>query len=200
MVVLGADGLTGTRRRCEILTADYDLDGNPDGGEECMAWPPDEVVCPAPLVDSSCLQGWFFRRPTVECERGEVVFTNEEILDARNDARLECRISVCPAIRQCAEAARSAAPCGAESCDQVDVCVHHLSGEICGWDSSSSQPLECRRCTPTIGTACPAMRDTSPPEIVEAPLVGSGGCCAEGFHCDGDRCIPDRTTSCMASP
>jgi hypothetical protein len=58
------------------------------------------------------------------------------------------------------------------------------------------RPQTCRRCSSTIGDECQHIRDTTPPEVYGAPLVDAGGCCAEGFHCDGGECLPDRTTVC----
>jgi hypothetical protein len=202
------DGQMRTRRRCEVLTADYDLDGNPDDGEECDDWPSEEPVCLPEVVEEECLQGWFFRRHLPDCEFGNVLFTSPVIVGSLSDGRLECSFDYCPQVRRCIEAARSAAPCDSgeeESCDEGGVCVRHVDGEICGWeerpdplDPSRQLPLECRRCSTTIGDICPFLRDTMPAVVNGAPLVGPGGCCAEGFHCDADRCVPDRTTSCTA--
>jgi hypothetical protein len=135
--------------RCEILSADADGDGCPDGARECPpGWDPSD----------GGLGGWFVDWSDRECEHGRLRFTDRLVTLLPGMVRIECQDMPCPSYRRCPEALAQ-----------------------------------------TRGSAC-SYPDGTPPEVTEAPLVGPGGCCAEGFRCDGDRCIPDRTTSCTTSP
>jgi hypothetical protein len=186
--VPGPDGQPRSRRRCEILPADYDGDQCPDGSGVC---PPAADDFPAGL------QGWFYDNSNPECEYGRVRFTTPDVAAPLSRVRFECLTALCPVQRQCAGAIDSEQlECaGPEDCGG-GVCVTHISGDVCGWREVSglTVPEDCRRCSPTLGGTCASMAGL--PAVSELPLIGAGGCCAEGFHCEDDACVPDRTTLC----
>jgi hypothetical protein len=174
------------RRRCEVLPADLDLDGCPDGALEC---PPDWDA------SDGGLDGWFVDWTNMQCEYGVLTFTDRAVSAIRSELHIRCIDDPCPALRSCPEALSEAPSCD-EGCEESSVCVEHRSGEICGWmelSDSTRWPLQCWRCSPTVGAWCSIAN-----AAYDAPLIGPGGCCAEGFHCDADGCVPDRTTSCTA--
>jgi hypothetical protein len=67
------------RRQCEILAADYDLDGCPDGWSDCGS-----------SADVIGLQGWYFQYPSA-CAYGETLLTSDAVTDGAVELRLECR-------------------------------------------------------------------------------------------------------------
>ncbi len=75
------------RRRCEILTADSDGDGCPDG--TCLCDPPEPGY-------EGCLQGWFVRTEGTPCERGQIAITAPEVITEGGGAHFECRAESCP--------------------------------------------------------------------------------------------------------
>ena len=180
------------RRQCEILTADYDGDGCPDGisREECEMW---EFGS-----SSGALQGWFYMEDDYSCVFGRILFTNSDVVSDTSDALLACRSYQCPEERQCPDAVMDAPRCNpfeASACDTTstdDVCVLFISGEICGWDDDGL-PRLCARCVPTVGDLC-AEADL---EWLDEPVLGFRGCCHEGFHCEeGSGCVPDASLRC----
>jgi hypothetical protein len=180
----GPDGSMRTRRRCEILPADYN-------GDQC----PDGSTCPADQYPDG-LQGWFYDDSNPECEFGQVRFTMPDVTMDNSDVRFECLTALCPVRRQCGGAAapESLACSSPQDCGNGAVCVSHISADVCGMDDAGG-PLACRRCSPTLGATCATMADL-PDAVSDLPLVGAGGCCAEGFHCESNNCVPDRTTIC----
>ena len=190
------------RRRCEILPSDYDGDGCPDGASDCDA---------DTFGGSGVLQGWFYDTEG-ECQYGQVRFTTNDVTSDESDVRFECLTALCPASRQCAFRERVEGcrddQCTPGSCGAGQVCVSHVSEEICGWsyvlDEEGNQtdvdgdgrpdtsPCSCTTCSDTVGSVCSFDPET-PPAVTNIPLVGAGGCCAEGFHCENGACIADRT-------
>jgi hypothetical protein len=69
------------RRRCEVLPADYDRDGCPDG-----------ATCPASDFPDG-LQGWFFTDDTDDCPLGEIRLTGAQVTEGAIELRLECLAS-----------------------------------------------------------------------------------------------------------
>ena len=169
------------RRQCEILPADYDGDGCPDG----------PCGCEEPYA--GCLAGWFYQGPDASCPNGQVRFTSPEVTSDRSRIRIECRTALCPTRRQCVGAALAGDPCDPASpgsCGDGGVCVRHNSAAVCGG------PGSCGRCSPRVGARCPAV-GLANEYWADDPLVEAGGCCHEGFHCeDGNRCEPSRTLGC----
>jgi hypothetical protein len=195
-VDLGTEEEEGrVRRRCEILAADYDGDGCPDGAADCASGD-----------YSGGLQGWFYANNLAACPHGQVRFTDANVTSDASRVRFECLTALCPERRQCAAAlADEALACSNDdNCGAGSVCVRHNSGEICGWESvtdpvsgeTESLPRACGRCSPTVGATCSRVERTMPPEVSELPLFRAGGCCAEGFHCENGDCLPDRTFRC----
>jgi hypothetical protein len=172
------------RRQCEILPADYNGNGLPDGiggGADC----PDEPY-------GGCLSGWFYVSQDDQCDHGQVRFTSPEVTSDLSDVRFECRTALCPTRRQCVGAALEYEPCDpmAPACGDGQICVRHNSFEICG------EAGLCGRCSPTVGSTCAYIRDHREVWAAEE-LVEAGGCCHEGFHCEGgNECRPNRTTRC----
>lgn len=72
------------RRRCEVLPADYDDDGCPDGSCDCASW-----------RFSGCLQGWFHIPDAPPCETGRLQLTSPEIIGAESRAHFECHAESC---------------------------------------------------------------------------------------------------------
>jgi hypothetical protein len=73
-------GLDPTGRRlCEVLTADADGDGCPDGS-----------ACPASEFPDG-LQGWFFTEESDACPHGEIRLTGAWVAEGAVELRLECR-------------------------------------------------------------------------------------------------------------
>jgi hypothetical protein len=66
------------RRLCEVLTADPDGDGCPDG-----------ATCPATEFPDG-LQGWFFSESTDSCPHGEIRLTGAWVAEGAVELRLEC--------------------------------------------------------------------------------------------------------------
>jgi hypothetical protein len=200
---LGLVDVNGSnRRRCEILPADYDGNGIPDGASSCE---------PESFDQPGILQGWFYDNSCSDCNFGQVRFTHTDVTSDRSEVRFECLTALCPAARQCAVAARPPEEgCRSSACDcgPGEVCVQHVSEDICGWtfarDADGNQvdedgdgrpdtrPCGCSRCSPTIGSVC-TFEDGTPQEVLDIPLHGAGGCCAGGFHCENGECIADRT-------
>ncbi len=194
-------------RRCEILPADYDGDGIPDGADSCL---------PDSFDESGILQGWFYDNTCSDCDYGQVRFTHTDVTSDRSSVRFECLTALCPAARECGSASRPPEEgCRSTSCDcgAGEVCVQHVSEDICGWtfarDADGNQidenadgrpdtrPCGCSVCSPTLGATCHYDSDT-PAAVLDRPLVGAGGCCAEGFHCENGTCIGNRTnTDCI---
>jgi hypothetical protein len=191
LVDLVENGEMRTRRRCEILPADYDGNSCPDGSPVC---PPEGEEYP------DGLQGWFYDNTNPECEFGQVRFTRTDVTSDLSDVRFECLTALCPERRQCFAAAPESANCNGDNDCGGGVCVRHNSGEICGYmtvvnpetGAEEQRPRTCQRCSATVGSVCSAIPDV----VQNEPLVGAGGCCAEGFHCDGGQCVPDRTFRC----
>ena len=103
------------RRLCEILPADFNGDGLPDGawGGECQREEP----------FAGCIDGWFVAEPREPCLTNQLRFTEPEMGENAAELRFMCRLAtLCPERRQCQESARSAdvcdphetEPCGAE--------------------------------------------------------------------------------------
>lgn len=183
----GLDGQLHTRRLCEILPADYDGDQCPDGSDVC---PPDAEVFPAGL------QGWFYDSSNPDCEYGQVRFTSRDVTEELSKIRFECLTALCPVQRQCAGAiAPEQFSCdGPGDCGDDGVCVTHISGDVCGTYPDGG-PRSCYRCSPTLGATCANMAEL-PGAVSDLALIGAGGCCAEGFHCEANACVPDHTTVC----
>jgi hypothetical protein len=80
------------RRRCEVLRADDDGDGCPDGSCECE--PPD-VYDPNPYA--GCLQGWFFRPVDAPCVHGRFELTGRNVASEGSVLRFECFTEDCAA-------------------------------------------------------------------------------------------------------
>jgi hypothetical protein len=194
-------------RQCEILAADYDGDGCPDGitPEQCAA----EAFGPG----TSALQGWFYDNDDPNCEFGQVRFTSPDITSDLSDVRFECRTALCPLRRQCPDALsdESCNPNEEGACGGGGRCVRHNSDAIC----TAAEGGACARCSPTLASSC----DLIAADCAEDPgheyrygcglaLIQEGGCCAEGFHCEEiceqsgvchDECRADRTTRCDAN-
>ncbi len=68
-----------SRRVCEVLPADYDFDGCPDGPCDCDAGD-----------FEGCLQGWFLTEADPACEHGQVRFTSSDLIGDRSVVRIEC--------------------------------------------------------------------------------------------------------------
>jgi hypothetical protein len=188
-------------RRCEILPADYDGDGCPDGASDCEG---DDFT--------GALQGWFYDSDSPDCAHGQVRFTSRDVSSNASTVSFQCLTARCPVHRTCVLPAQEAAECDPNvegSCGAGSACVRQTSGEVCGWrtvvtsDGEEVQrPLTCARCSQTLGARCETWA-VLPEQVSALPLVGAGGCCAEGFHCEdtdgdatGDACLPDRTTAC----
>jgi hypothetical protein len=75
---LGLDG--SGRRLCEILTADYDGDGCPDG-----------TVCDGEADYPTGLQGWYFDLEDERCPYGTVRMTMPDLAYGAVELRIECR-------------------------------------------------------------------------------------------------------------
>jgi hypothetical protein len=199
-VDLGAD--EAGNHRCEILSADPDEDGCPDGAAQCPpSWAPSQ----------GGLDGWFIDTTGAShgglgCLFDQMWFTDPLITELSSDILIECDDAPCPAARSCPRALVDAPTCF-DVCADGEVCVAHYRGEYaladtCDWlsvkdpETGETETLElpCHSCSPLVGSACSSLE-----EARDAPLVGPGGCCAEGFHCDGDRCVPDRATECATS-
>ncbi len=198
-------GVLDGHRRCEILPADFDGDGCPDGATRC-----DE----AGSVEPDTLQGWFVNTRTSDCSFGEVQLTFRRGVEPRSHYRFECDIDHCPLERQCPSGERltdEGCFSYSENCaPDEELSVFHISEDICGWtyardyDGSrldldndgepDTRPCGCFRCSPSIGSVCD-LADDIPAEVRDRPVLGSGGCCAEGFHCAEDECVPNRTTT-----
>lgn len=169
------------RRQCEILPADYDGDGCPDGGP---------VPCPDLTLG---LAGWVYTSQDDQCEHGQVAFTSADVTTDLSDVRFECRTALCPARRQCVGAALSGEACDptADNCPGGQICVRHNAAAICGEDAGT-----CGRCSPVVGSLCSYIQEHNEYWAVEE-VVEAGGCCHEGFHCEnGNSCEPNRTTRC----
>jgi len=71
------------RRQCEILPADYDEDGCPDGDDDCglEEWLPHR---------SDALQGWFYDPDFAICEHGQLRMTHRDVASADSTVRFEC--------------------------------------------------------------------------------------------------------------
>jgi hypothetical protein len=74
---LGLDG--SGRRVCEVLPADYDGDGCPDGPCDCTSGD-----------SEGCLQGWFYTEVDEVCENGQVHFTSDSLISDLSVVRIEC--------------------------------------------------------------------------------------------------------------
>lgn len=72
---LDSEGL----RRCEILPADYDADGCPDGPCDCESGDYE-----------GCLEGWIYNRDDDLCEHGQVRFTAPSVTSDLSTVRIEC--------------------------------------------------------------------------------------------------------------
>jgi hypothetical protein len=135
------------RRRCEILPADLDVDGCPDGALECPPdWEPSD----------GGLDGWFVDWTSSGCEHGVLKVTERLMTAIRGELRIRCVDDPCPEVRSCPRALSDASSCE-EGCGDGAVCVEHISGEICGWielPDGMRRPLQCSRCSSTLGSAC----------------------------------------------
>lgn len=181
-------------RVCEILPSDYDGDGCPDGAD-CST---EELA--------TGLQGWFYVTDSPECVNGMVRFTSNDVTSNYSNISFECRTALCPHRRQCVSALDGAAECDpnvVDACGDGQVCVRHNSGEICGWTTVTTEEgetveraLSCALCSPTLSDRCSTTALDWPMVLMEQPLVDSGGCCAEGFHCENGGCVADRSTTC----
>lgn len=67
------------RRRCEVLPADYDADGCPDGPCDCES---DDFT--------GCLAGWFYQPDDAICTEGQVRFTSPDVISDLSVVRIEC--------------------------------------------------------------------------------------------------------------
>jgi hypothetical protein len=176
------------RRQCEVLTADYNGDGCPDGisVEQCAAKEFD--------LGSGALQGWFYDDDDPDCEFGQIRITDDDVLSYLSDVVLGCRPYHCPEERHCPAAVVEAPRCNprdASTCDNV--CVPFYSGEICGL-YEGGRPRACARCVSTVGDVC---AEADPEWLGESLVVGFMGCCQEGFHCGEDgACVPDASCRC----
>ena len=66
---------------CEILPADYDGDGCPDGAEGCSPFDEDFT---------NALEGWFYDATDPECRHGELRFSDSRITRIQSRIRFEC--------------------------------------------------------------------------------------------------------------
>jgi hypothetical protein len=73
------------RRECEVLPADHDGDGCPDGPCDCR----DQRY-------AGCLEGWFYELHAPPCVRGRIQLTDPDILGIESTARFECLTERCP--------------------------------------------------------------------------------------------------------
>lgn len=170
------------RRECEVLPADFDGDGCPDGPCDCAA-----------EVYDGCLQGWFYQYDEGACGSGRIRLSTGELPAARSGLWLVCRTSFCPVRRQCigaADAATACDPARSGGCPSGQVCVRHHEEALCHGEAS------CGRCSPTVEASC--WTADLPRRWAEEPLVRAGACCHEGFHCDpaAAACIADRWLAC----
>jgi hypothetical protein len=185
------------RRMCEILPADYNGDGCPDGVSQADC--DSDNFGPT----TSALQGWFYDNADPSCEFGQVRFTTTDVTSDLSTVRFECRTALCPLRRQCAAAGTSLANCNPNEPGTCDgACVRHNSGDICGWDEEG-RARSCARCSLTLEGTCSLIADDCRENPTrryafgcDEALVQAGGCCAEGFHCENGECQPDRTTTC----
>ena len=182
------------RRLCEILPADYTGDGCPEGAADCVSGD-----------YSGGLQGWFYQSDHPSCEFGKVQFTNDDVSSDLSRVRFECQTALCPERRQCTAAAGLAEACDPSTpstCGPDSICIRHDSVEVCDWGSTGTTDDDgpasqsCGRCSPTVGSECSYISQAMPEVVWRAPLVETGGCCAEGFHCESGGCVADRTTRC----
>jgi hypothetical protein len=182
------------RRQCEILSADADGDGCPDGAAHCVGG----------NYDGS-MAGWFYETTDGSCDNGRVQFTHEDVTTDASDVRFECLTALCPLRRQCGHQTFSQAGCRqsdlASACGDNEVLVRHHSRAICGFErvddgdgNMVDRDCSCATCTPTLAARCSNLDAANP--AARQPLITSGGCCAVGFHCENDQCVPDRTTEC----
>jgi hypothetical protein len=79
-VITAVDG--SSHRQCQILPADYDGDGCPDGATGCR----DDIF-------SGGLDGWFFSYDDADCEFGSFLFSSPGLVEEDSNARYECRTS-----------------------------------------------------------------------------------------------------------
>lgn len=208
-VELDQEGLL--RRRCEVLTADIDKDGCPDGAEDCEA-----LVFNEPGV----LRGWYYDRSAEGCWNGAIRYTSRDVIGPGSEISFHCNVGVCPQRRRCSPLERpeeegclpESRNCTEASCGPDERCVLHMDEALCGWelwwDEYGSTyhdrdgqlltiPCQCTRCVPTIGALC-ELDETYPEALRRSPLLETSACCAEGFHCESGQCTPDRGTSCPA--
>jgi hypothetical protein len=81
------------RRRCEVLAADLDEDGCPDGDcGHCESPGPGVGGCS--YSGDGCLQGWYLDRAS--CEHGELRLTSPHLVARDSDLRFECREIIDP--------------------------------------------------------------------------------------------------------
>jgi hypothetical protein len=191
-----AAGDVVSRRICEILPADYDGNGCPDGAASCGGASPDY---------SGSLNGWFYDNRDPSCDFGQVKFTHSDITADQSDVRFECLTALCPERRQCGRDNYDTPSCVADvtSCGAGEVMVRHNSRAVCGYQTVENdqgvlvdRDCSCVTCVSTIGSLCPYIQAEQPP-VADLPLVEVGGCCAVGFHCSAEKeCVPDRSTRC----
>jgi hypothetical protein len=203
VVDVAASSVVTSRRECEILAADYDADGCPDGAANCAGGD-----------YSGGKTGWFYESNNAECEHGQVRFTSDNISDSGSALRFECLTGLCSQHRLVAPRfAEADCPAGAcatcteprtvSGCPDGQVAVRHSNGAMCGYqrvstsEGSELRACSCEICTPVVGQRCPAIAEEDAYRASLA-LVESGGCCAVGFHWDdaAGECAPDRNTDC----
>lgn len=187
-VDLGLDELG--RRQCEVLVADGDGDGCPDGDCECTGCALGEVDCADQA--EGCRHGWFLPSGSGSCHSGQVKLAGLEA-GGSSQFRFECAAEPCPTARRAVELAGAGDSCDPnvpDSCADGLICVRNGRG-ICG------EHVTCGRCSPTVGLRCP--RVSGAPDWAREPLIGPHGCCHEGFHYDEETngCEPDSDTGCL---
>lgn len=74
-------GVRDGRRLCEVLRADYDSDGCPDGASSCSG---------PPFADG--LEGWYIDPRSEACEEREFMLTSEGMIEGGSTLRLQCPI------------------------------------------------------------------------------------------------------------